>query len=167
MNTMNKKIIVIGIIGILVIVGGITLFINNSSTAVSTTAPAAVNQAPTTPNPSTVAASSTVSLMISTGALFSQYKYFSKSHEIFPTLAADTVKALGAFGYSKEDLGNNVYRFTLTNNAEGYQGQSVVVSGDQSVYFIEPSTRDDSATEDSITTDDSLVAVDAQGHILK
>ena len=74
---------------------------------------------------------------------------------------------MGAFGYTTEDLGNNTYRITLTNNAEGYVGQSVVVSGDQAVYFIELSGRDDTDTEDSGTADDFLLAVDAQGNILK
>ncbi len=50
---------------------------------------------------------------------------------------------------------------------DGYQGQSVVVSSGQYMYFIESSTGDDSVSEDSITTDDSLVAVDAQGYVLK
>lgn len=154
---------VLGVIGVLAVIGVAVMFMKNSGSAIST-ASVAMSQTQTT---STVVASSTVPLMQNSGALFSQYKYFSKAHEIFPTLATGTVKALGAFSYTKEDLGNNVYRFTLTNNAEGYQGQSVVISGNQSVYFIEPSTGDDSATEDSITTDDSLVAVDAQGHILK
>lgn len=164
---MNKKLIVAIIIGIVVVIAGVSYFMNNSGTTATVVAPVTTNQVQTTPSTAPVTASSTVPLMQSTGALFSQYKYFSKSHEIFPTLAADTVKALGAFSYRKEDLGNNVFRFTLTNSAEGYNGQSVVVSGGQSVYFVEPSTGDDSATEDSITTDDSLVAVDAQGTILK
>ncbi|MDE1925090.1 MAG: hypothetical protein KGH79_02835 [Patescibacteria group bacterium] len=163
---MSKQIIVLGVIGVLAVIGTVTLYMNNSGSAVSV-ASVAASQTQTTPNPASVAASSTAPFMQSTGALFSQYKYFSKSHEIFPTLATDTTKALGAFSYTKENLGNNIYRFTLTNSAEGYNGQSVVVSGDQSVYFVEPSTGDDSASEDSITTDDSLIAVDAQGHILK
>lgn len=163
---MNKKMIVGGIIVVVVVIGAISLFRNNSGSAV-TTAPTPVTQAQTAPAPSAALASSTVPLMQSTGALFSKYAYVSKAHEIFPTLGADTKAALGAFGYTKEDLGNNVYRFTLTNNAEGYQGQSVVVSGDQSVYFIERSTGDDSKTEDSSVNDDILVAVDAQGNILK
>ena len=163
---MNKKIIVGAIIIVLIGVAAVSLFRNNSIATVNT-APTAVSQTPTVPQPTPVAVSNAVPLMQSTGAQFSQYKYYSKAHEIFPTLATDTKKALGAFSYSKETLGNNEYRFTLTNDAEGYKGQSVVVSGDQSVYFIEPSRGDDSATEDSITTDDSLVAVDAQGNILK
>ena len=99
--------------------------------------------------------------------LFTQYKNYSKAHEIFPVLAADTKKALGAFSYTEVSLGNNTYRFTLTNGAEGYKGQSVVVTAGQSVYFIEPAAGDDSASEDSITTDDSLVAVNAQGYVLQ
>ena len=163
---MNKNMIAGGVIGVLVVVGVVWFFMNNPGATVST-APAAVDRAQPASNSSSVVASSTIPLMQSTAALFSQYKYFSKSYEIFPTLVTGTVKALGAFSYTKENLGNNVYRFTLTNNAEGYHGQSVVVSGGQSVYFIEPSTGDDSASEDSVTTDDSLVAVDAQGYILK
>jgi len=158
MEYMNKK-IVLGIIAVLVIVGAVSLYLNNSNV----TTPPSTTQTTT----QTQATVSTVPLMQSTAEQFSQYKYFTKAHEIFPTLAADTTKALGAFSYSKEDLGNNVYRFTLTNSAEGYKGQSVVVGAGQSVYFIEPATGDDSATEDSITTDDILMAVDAQGNILK
>ncbi len=105
--------------------------------------------------------------MQSTGMLFTQYKNYAKAHEVFPTLGTDTKKAMGAFSYTQENLGNNTYRITLTNSAEDYQGQSVVVGEGQSVYFIEPSAGDDSASEDSITTDDSLVAVDAQGYILQ
>jgi hypothetical protein len=160
---MNKKTVLLIIIGIVVLVGVVSLIMNNQGSA---TSPAPV-QTVTTPGTSTTAASSSVPLMQSTTQLFSQYQYFSKAHEIFPTLAADTVKTMGAFSFTKEDLGGNVYRFTLTNSNEGYQGQSVVVSGDQSVYFIERSSGDDSDTEDSSTQDDFLVAVDAQGYILQ
>jgi hypothetical protein len=161
---MNKKIMVLAAIGILAVIGLISLYINNSSIPGTRPASATGNQIQATGNPSTATA---ISPMQSTGMQFSQNKYFSKSHEIFPTLAADAGKALGAFSYAKEDLGNGIYRFTLTNNAEGYKGQSVTVSTGQSVYFIEPATGDDSASEDSITTDDILMAVDAQGMILK
>ena len=67
-------------------------------------------------------------------------------------------------------------RLTLTStkskvNVKGVvqvSGQSASqVAAGQSVYFIEPANRDDSATEDSITTDDSLIAVDAQGYMLQ
>ncbi len=163
---MNKKTIVLGIIVVLVVIAGVSLYMNNSNTPPST-APVAATQ---TANPVPVAASGstpTVPLMQSTGQQFSQYKYFSKAHEVYPALAADTKAALGAFSYSQQDLGGGTYKFTLTNNAEGYKGQSVTVGPGQSVYFIEPSTGDDSATEDSITTDDILMAVDAQGNILK
>lgn len=162
---MNKKMIVAGIIGILVVIGVVSLLKNNSGSTTNPTAAASQGQTVSLQSPTS--ASSTVPLMQSTGAPFSQYKYVSKAHEIFPTLGADTKATMGAFSYTKEDLGNNVYRFTLTNNAEGYTGQSVVVSGGQFVYFIEPSKGDDSASEDSITTDDFMVAVDAQGNILK
>ena len=155
---MNKKIIIGAIVIALIVVGAISL----SHTSNTTT-----NQQQAVTNPSPVATSSTVPLMQSTGILFSQDKYFSKAHEIFPMLAADTTKALGAFSYTKEGLGNNVYKITLTNNTEGYQGQSVIMSAGQSVYFIESSSGDDSATEDSGTRDDTLVAVDAQGYELK
>lgn len=154
---MNKKIIIVGVIVVLVIIGALSL-LNNSSTTTNNT-PAVTGQ--------TQVASSTVSLMQSTRTLFSQDKYFTKAHEIFPTLAADTTKTLGAFSYTKESLGNNVYKITLTNNVEGYKGQSVTVGAGQSVYFIEASSGDDSATEDSGTRDDTLVAVDAQGYELK
>ncbi len=167
---MNKKTIAIGIIGIIVIIGAVSLYMNSLGTTVSQPSVVVNNTQPVVvANPSAAPAVSqnTVPLMQSTGALFSQYKYFSKAHEIFPTLAADAKAALGAFTYTKVSIGNNIYRFTLVNNAEGYKGQSVVVSGDQSVYFIEPAKGDDSASEDSITTDDSLLAVDAQGYILK
>ena len=156
---MNKKII-IGIVAVLII---IVLFLIMNTTNTTTVTNPTVNQ----PQINTTTATSTSLLMQSSGAQFSQYKYFSKAHEIFPTLAADTKKALGAFSYNKESLGNNLYKFTLTNNAEGYKGQSVIVSGDQFVYFIEPALGDDSASEDSVTTDDILMAVDAQGNILK
>ena len=170
---MNKKTIVIGIIGIIAIVGAVSLISNSNNSGIAAvnttpaTTPPVTTQAQTVASSSPAAASSTTPLMQSTGALFTQYKNYSKAHEVFPTLAPDTKKALGAFSYTKEDLGNNTFRFTLTNNAEGYKGQSVVVSGSQSVYFIEPANGDDSASEDSITTDDSLVAVDAQGYVLK
>ncbi len=166
---MNKKTIVMGVIAVLVVVAGVSLYINNPGTSTGT-ARVAVTQTQATANPLPAAAASAVSsvpLMQSTGQQFSQYKYFTKAHEIYPALAADTKTALGAFSYSKQDLGGGVYKFTLTNDAEGYKGQSVTVGPGQSVYFIEPATGDDSASEDSITTDDSLVAVDAQGSILK
>ena len=166
---MNKKTTIAIVIGIIIIICVVLLFRNNSSEnieGIESGANVAPVQAPI--NPSPVAVSSvTAPLIESTGELFSQYKYYSKAHEIFPTLATDTKKALGAFSYTKKDLGNNVYQFTLTNNAEGYKGQSVTVSSGQSVYFIEPFTGDDSATEDSGTTDDILMAVNAQGYILK
>ena len=164
---MNKKAIVIGIIGIIVIVGVVSLVLNNLGTTVSTTPTTVTTQTQATSTPSPVSSSSTVPLMQSTTALFTQYKNYSKAHEIFPTLATSTKQAMGAFSYTKTSLGSGTYKITLTNNAEDYSGQSVTVTTGQSVYFIEPSTGDDSASEDSITTDDSLVAVDAQGYILQ
>ena len=164
---MNKNAIVIGIIGIIVIIGAASLLMNKPSTAVNTAPAAVVQTQATSSTPSPTTSSSTVPLMQSTTALFTQYKNYSKAHEVFPTLATSTKQAMGAFSYTQENLGNNTYRITLTNNAEDYSGQSVVVTSGQAVYFIEPSTGDDSASEDSITTDDSLVAVDAQGYILQ
>ena len=157
---MNKKIIVFVII-IVVVLAGVVSLLRSSSNSVTNNTPTPIVQNQINSQP--VLASSSAS----TGQPFSQYKYFSKSHEIFPTLASDTKKALAAFSYTKTDLGNNSYRFTLTNSAEGFQGQSVVVSNGQSLYFIERSTGDDSASEDSSTKDDMFVVVDAQGNILK
>jgi len=168
---MNKKIAGIGGILVIIIIGAAYLANNAAAPAGgAVSASAEETQESAAPTPVVASASSTTSavpLMQSTGELFSQYKYASKAHELYPTLAADAKAALGAFSYTKEDLGNSMYRFTLTNDAEGYQGKSVVVGAGQSVYFIEPSTRDDSASEDSATTDDLLVAVDAQGYVLK
>ncbi|HAO64705.1 TPA: hypothetical protein DCQ44_01855 [Candidatus Taylorbacteria bacterium] len=169
---MNKKIIVGVVIVLIVVIAGVVFYSSSSSSTLTTTPPVVLPDQTVpivsdTASTSQVLASSTVSNKQSSGDLFSKYKYFSKAHEIFPVLAADTKKALGAFSYTKTDLGNNVYKFTLVNNAEGYKGQSVVVSSDQSVYFIEPALGDDSTSEDSVTTDDLLVAVDAQGNILK
>jgi len=164
---MNKKLIVAVVIGILIIIGIISLFVNKSGLMVSTLSTVPVISTSTVPSLMPVSVSNTVPLMQSTGLLFSQYKYFSKAHEIFPILGSDTKNALGAFSYTKENIANNIFRFTITNNAEGYKGQSVIVSSDQFVYFIEPSMKDDSTSEDSITTDDILMAVDAQGNILK
>ncbi|MDR3572157.1 MAG: hypothetical protein P4L81_08325 [Candidatus Pacebacteria bacterium] len=165
---MNKKGIVVVIIGIIVLVGIASLLLSSFGSTSSTSATTST-QTQTQTQASTTASvsSSTVPLMSSTGVLFTQYKNYSKAHEIFPTLASDTKKAMGAFGYTQTDLGNNTYKITLTNKAENYSGQSVIVTAGQSVYFIEPATGDDSATEDSITTDDSLVAVDAQGYMLQ
>ncbi len=164
---MGKKIIVGVVIAILIVIGAVSLFMNNTGTAVAPALSSAGDQAQTASVQSAATVSNATPLMQSTGAPFSQYQYLSKAHEIFPTLAPDAKKALGAFGYTKEDLGNNTYRFTLTNNAEGYKGQSVVVGAGQSVYFVERSSGDDSDSEDSVTTDDFFVAVDAQGNILK
>jgi hypothetical protein len=169
---MNTKSVVFGVVALIVIVGAVSIFMNNSRAATSPV-PAPIVQtsqearSQTLATTSTIMATSTAPLMQSTSQPFTQYKYFSKAHEIFPTLAVDTKKAMGAFTYKQENLGDNIYRITLVNNAEGYNGQSVTVTSGQSVYFIEPALGDDGASEDSITTDDSLVAVDAQGSILK
>ncbi|HQT83107.1 MAG: hypothetical protein B7W98_00875 [Parcubacteria group bacterium 20-58-5] len=153
---MNKTVLTWGIVGIVVIGGGAVLFSGHDDDMPRHIAP----------NPAPVSASSTA-LMQSTGMLFAQSQYASKAHEVFPTLGTDTKKTMGAFGYTTTALGNNTYRITLTNNAEGYQGESVVVGGGQSVYFVELSGRDDTDAEDSGIADDFLVAVDAQGNILK
>lgn len=167
---MNKKTLVLSALVIVVIIGIVSVVANNSSTTV-TTQPSAAIHVPSQSAPSAAAtvtaSSSSVPLMQSTGVAFASYKYYNKAHQVFPALASDTIKAMGAFSYTKTDLGNNTYRITLVNGAEGFQGQSVTVSGDQSVYFIEPSLGDDSASEDSVITDDFLVAVDVQGNILK
>ncbi len=161
---MNIKIVGAGVIGVIAIVGVVSML---HSRGIASTMTAALTEAQTTNNQSPISASSTASLMQSTGALFSQYRYVSKAYEIFPTLGTSTVKMMGAFGYTKEVLGNNMYRITLTNNAGGYQGESVIVSGDQSVYFIELARRDDSISGDAFPKDDTLIAVDAQGYILQ
>ncbi len=158
----KSKVIFAVFIGLVLIVGITVLFHKQSSDVdqVSQNKSVAIPLA-------SASATDTLSPMQNTGMLFSQYKYYSKANEIFPTMATTTKEALGAFSYTKTDLGNNIYKFTLVNNAEGYKGQSVTVSADQSVYFIEPFKRDDSVTEDSVTTDDILMAVNAQGYILK
>ena len=168
---MNKTTIVIGLIAVLVIIGGVSFYLNRQSATTANTQVAAVQDSSTGSVTTTVTTSTTttsgVPLMQSTGQPFAQYAYVSSAHEIFPTPAADATKALGAFSFSKTDLGGGAFRITLTNSNEGYKGQSVVVGSGQTVYFIERSTGDDSDAEDSVTTDDILVAVDAQGNILK
>lgn len=165
---MNKTLLVSGLIVALVVVGGVVFLSNTAGTVVVNNTPAAVSAAQGTPTAQqATASSSTAPQTQSNGTLFSQYQYASKAHELYPTLAADAKTALGAFSYTKTNLGGGSYRFTLTNSAEGFKGQSVVVGPGQTLYFIEPSRGDDSGTEDSITTDDFFVVVDAQGHILK
>lgn len=164
---MNKTLLVFGLIGILAIAGAIAFLTNTGATTVVNTTPAAVSAAQVTPPAQATTSSGTAPQIQSTGQLFSQYQYASKAHELYPTPAADAKTALGAFSYTKTNIGGGSYRFTLTNSAEGFKGQSVVVGPGQTLYFIEPSRGDDSGTEDSITTDDFFVVVDAEGHILK
>ncbi|MDE2030752.1 MAG: hypothetical protein KGI58_00630 [Patescibacteria group bacterium] len=164
---MNKKIIIGSVLGIIIII----LFINHRSKVNTTPTPAVATTTQASTNPqvasSSASSSSVPPLMQSTNQLFSKYKYKAQSYELFPLLSPNAKKALGAFTYTKTDLGNDMYKFTLVNKAEGYKGQSVTVSGDQFVYFVEPSKADDSVYEDSVTTDDVLIAVDAQDYILK
>jgi len=163
---MSKNTVIWGAVGLVVIIGAVSLFIQGSSTPddVRTIAP---NPTPVATTSTPITTSSAAGPMQSTGVLFTSYKNYTKAHEIYPTLASDTKAALGAFSYTEVNLGNGTYKISLTNNAEGYVGPSVTVATGQSVYFIEPANRDDSATEDSITTDDSLVAVDAEGYMLQ
>lgn len=151
---MNKSILII--IAVLVLIGAVWFF-KGSGMPASNGSPAAETATSSAAMPSTG----------STSEAFSAYQYAANAHQIFPTLAADTKKAMGAFGYTKEDLGNNTFRITLTNSKAGFVGQSVTVTGDQSVYFIERSSGDDTDTEDSYTADDFLIAVDASGNIVK
>jgi hypothetical protein len=183
---MDKKIILVAGLVLLVVFGGAYFYMNTKSTApasvaevvtpvtqptpstppieaVATTSAEAIPEVATT----TVKASSSVSLMVSTNNAFAQYQYASKAHEIFPVTATDLKTTMGAFSFSKVMIAPNVYKITLTNSAEGYKGQSVTVSSDQKVYFIERSTADDAPHEDSATADDMFIAVDAQGNILK
>lgn len=168
---MSKNTVIWGAVGLVVIIGAVSLFIQGSNSPEEGTGPITPNPTPAvvTPATSTTPAATTTAAgpMQSTGVLFTSYKNYTKAHEIYPSLASDTKAALGAFSYKQVDLGNGTYKISLTNNAEGYVGPSVTVAAGQSVYFIEPANRDDSATEDSITTDDSLVAVDAQGYMLQ
>ena len=165
---MNKKVLVLGIIAVVVIIAGVSFYMNSSTgvTNPAPTGPAVPGTQPVSPT-TTSNASTAKSAMTSTGQLFSQYPYANKSFEVFPTSVATAAKALGAFSITQTSLGNNTYKVILANSAEGSVQQSVTVTGDQKVYFIERSSGDDSATEDSVTTDDILVAVDAQGTILK
>ena len=167
-----KKAIIYVVVLVVAVIGIYYIINNNPSNGTSVNTSLVLNNSQQAPKTSTAVipgstSPGTVPLMQSSGILFSQYKYYKKAYEIFPTKNPDAQKALGAFTYTKKTLGTNVYQFALTNNAEGYKGKSVVVSGDQTVYFIEPALGDDSISEDSFTTDDILIAVDAQGYILK
>jgi hypothetical protein len=157
---MKRNIIIIAVV-LIVIVAAYALWNQN-------TAPAAAPA--TSPAPTQTTATNTTSgapLMQSTGVAFSSSPDYARSHEVYPTMASDAKQALSAFSITTKDLGSGATQVTLTNGAEGYQGQSVVVGPGQSVYFIEKSTGDDSDTEDSSTRDDYLLAVDAQGNMLK
>jgi len=113
------------------------------------------------------AATSSEALMQSTGVVFAQSADYKYAHEIYPAQAADATKTLGAFSFSTINRGGGIVQVTLTNGAEGYLGQSVVVGPGQTIYFVEKSSRDDTDQEDSSTRDDYLVAVDAQGMVLQ
>ena len=149
---MNKKVLVWGVIAVVVVIAGVSFDMNSSTDTVNSSSTARVVATAQSASPA---------------MLFSQYPYANKSFEVFPTPVATAAKALGAFSITKTSLGNNTFKVTLANSAEGSVQQSVTVTGDQKVYFIERSSGDDSASEDSVTTDDMLVAVDAQGNILK
>lgn len=163
---MNNNTLIITVIVILVVIGGIWLFGSGSAMPQQSAQTEATSSSETAT--SSTAAASSSALMQSTGEPFSKYAYIKSAHQVFPKESADLKKTMGPFGYTKEDLGNNTFRITPTlTNRQGYVGQSVTVTGDQSVYFIERSPADDTDTEDSFTTDDFLIAVDANGNILK
>jgi hypothetical protein len=170
---MKKSYIVVAIIVLVLIIGAISLYSKVSTTqvasvpAVTTTAPSSNTASQTTTTTTVTSATLPYPLMQSTGQQFAQSTDAPQSHEIYPVLASDTVKTMGAFSYKTTDLGSNEYKITLLNSSEGYTAQSVIVTTGQKVYFYEKATGDDSASEDSVTTDDKLIAVDASGNILK
>lgn len=158
-----KKGIAIALGAGIVLVGIISIMHQSTPATAITASATAATQTQQTPTPAT----STASVMQSTNTAFASSPEYAHAHEVFPTAASDLKTALGAFTFSKTNLGNNQTKITLANGAEGYKGQSVTVVPGQKVYFVEKSRGDDSDAEDSFTKDDYLVAVDAQGNVLQ
>lgn len=188
-----KKYIIGGIVGLLAVVGIFKLFSSSGGGTVapaqtadsqqaaqvsanvggsdfkatagpaSTTAP--TTQPATTPTPSSTA---DAQLMKSTGQLFTSSQDYSYAYRIFPTFVSDQAKqAIDGFDMKTENLGNNLFRITLTAKNSSYKSQILTVSGDQKIYFIETSWGDDEPTADYALHDDYAVAVDSQGYILQ
>lgn len=175
-----KKYIISGIVGLLVVVGIFQLF--NSSGSSGAIKPADNQQAAqvsanvgsdfattagqsssTTPTSTTAA-----NLMKGTGQLFTSSPDYAYAYRIFPTMVSDQAKqALDGFDMKTENLGNNIFRVTLTATNRNYKSQTLTVSGDQKIYFVETSFGDDAPGQDYELRDDYAVAVNAQGYILQ
>ncbi len=157
-----KRSYLVLVLGIIIAVGGGVFLLNNREPGGEAVADGSAAAAAMPASTSAAAAP-----MQSTGKLFVQSADYNYAHKVYPIPSADAAQALGAFSVATSSAGNGATRVTLTNGAEGYSDQSVIVLPGQTVYFVERSSRDDTATEDSGTRDDYLVAVDAQGMVLQ
>lgn len=181
-----KKYIIGGILGLLALVGIFQLF-NSSGGSVAITPPANSQQtaqvsantgsdfattagpaSTTAPAAPATGATAAAGLMKSTSQLFTASPDYSYAYRIFPTMVSDQAKqALDGFDMKTENLGNNTFRVTLTAKNNNYKSQTLTVSGDQKIYFVETSWGDDEPSADYALRDDYAVAVDTQGYILQ
>ncbi|MEI8337526.1 MAG: hypothetical protein WCF92_00065 [bacterium] len=111
--------------------------------------------------------STTTTALQSTNELFSKSSDYANAYLIYPTINKTAKKSISNFNLVTKDLGNENFEITLTSKTQSDLTQSITITKNQKVYFIEKSPVDDTVTEDKNISDDFLVAVDEKGFILK
>lgn len=122
---------------------------------------------------STAATAAPVSAAAGTASGQSQAKKFSDS-PFAPygivisdaTLSAEASTALTGFDLTRTAQGDGRVMITLKAKTPRYADQSYSVKPGQKLYFIETSGADDRGTQDNNLSDDTAVAVDANGFII-
>ncbi|MDE1975288.1 MAG: hypothetical protein KGI49_02140 [Patescibacteria group bacterium] len=107
-------------------------------------------------------------LMKSTGQLFTDSQYASRSFLIFPgSPSAAAERALAGFDMQTKDLGGGVTQVSLVAKAGDYATQVYDVGPGQELFFVETSMGDDNQSQDYAYGDDLGVVVDQNGYILQ
>jgi hypothetical protein len=164
---MNKKIIIAVII--IVIIIGAWMFWSNQGTTNTANYGTTQNSVTENTNQSVgTSTNTTVTLMVSTGQLFSSSQFFRNAYEVYPTLdPTNGSRALSGFAIQTQNLGSGATHVTLVAKQVSYHTQSFIIGSGQTLYFIERSFGDDSNDQDINYGDDSGIAVDARGYILQ
>jgi hypothetical protein len=108
--------------------------------------------------------------IVATGKqLFKDSPSFAKAYQIFPGPLSDQAKlAMTGFMTKTESQMDGSVVVTMTATNTEYKNQQYTVKPGYSLYFIEKSLGDDSASEntDRFLPDDMAVLVDAQGYVV-
>lgn len=166
---MSKGSVIALVIIVLVIIGGVVLWMNRSTNVPplellpSGSQATSTGESATTTEPMRMATTS-VSYV---GDLLSQSPYASYAYLISTdTLTPQAQQALSGFRVDQKTLSNGSVEYTLHAVNPAYQTQIYDVKPGQQLYFIDRLFNDDTQGQDKNARDDAAVIVDENGYIV-